>query len=168
MATKKKEEKSYPPTNKFMQLAIDEAKKGIKKGEGGPFGAVIIHSKTKKVIAKSHNLVLKNNDPTAHAEITAIRNATKKLKRFHLEDCELYTTCEPCPMCYSAIYWARIKKVTFGATRADAKAAGFDDAKIYNILKGKQKNNQFKTKQLNKAQCKKPFEEWNKNNKQQY
>ena len=150
----------------YLEQAINEAKSGMKKGDGGPFGAVIVMNG--KVIAKAHNTVLKDNDPTAHAEINAIRKASKKIKNFDLSKCEIYTTCEPCPMCYSAIYWARIKKVTFGATRADAKAAGFDDAKIYNILKGKQKNNQFKTKQLNKAQCKKPFEEWNKNNKQQY
>jgi len=119
----------------YMEVAIKEAKKGIKNKDGGPFGAVIVRKN--KVVSKSHNLVLKSNDPTAHAEINAIRKASKKLKKFDLSDCELYTTCEPCPMCYFAIHWAKIKTVYFGATRIDAAKIGFSDKDLYDIFKGK-------------------------------
>ncbi len=131
----------------FMKLAIEEAKKGVKKKEGGPFGAVVVRKG--KVIAKAHNLVLKS-DATAHAEILAIRKASKKLKSFDLSDCELYTTCEPCPMCYSAIFWARIKEVYFSASRKDARKIGFDDDKLFDILKGKQKSTIMLLKKENK------------------
>ena len=114
-----------------MQVAIDEALKGIDANEGGPFGAVIV--KDNKIISKAHNLVLKTNDPTAHAEINAIKEASSKLNSFDLSGCELYTTCEPCPMCLGAIFWARIDRVYFGATKLDAQKAGFDDNKIIEI-----------------------------------
>ena len=121
--------------NKFLEEALEEAKKGFKKKEGGPFGAVIVRKG--KIIAKAHNKVLKNNDATAHAEIEAIRQASKKLKRFDLSDCELYTTCEPCPMCLFAIHWAKIKTVYYGAERKDAAKIGFSDKALYDILNGK-------------------------------
>ena len=153
--------------NKFMTIAIKEANKGLKKNDGGPFGAVIV--KKGKVIAKGHNEVLKTNDPTAHAEINAIREATSKLKRFDLSDCEIYSTCEPCPMCFSAIHWAKMKKLYFGCTRADAAKIGFDDKFIYDVLKGKSHKKQVKTVKLDREKCLKPFKEWDlKQDKKQY
>jgi len=124
--------------NKFLDLAVLEAKKGITKKEGGPFGAVIVCKG--KIIASSHNTVIKDNDPTAHAEINVIRKATRKMKSFILSDCELYTTCEPCPMCFAAIHWAKIKKVYYGASSKDAAKIGFDDKVLYEILNGKKKD----------------------------
>jgi len=143
--------------NKFMKKAVREAFKGLRKNEGGPFGAVII--KDGKVIAKEHNRVLKTNDPTAHAEILAIRKASKKLKRFDLSDCEIYTSCEPCPMCLSAIYWAKIKKVYYGCTKEDAAGIGFDDKTIYDLIKGVvEKKLEFV--QVDREDCLKIFKEW--------
>jgi guanine deaminase len=124
--------------NKFLKLAVEEADKGLTKRDGGPFGAVIVCKG--KVIAKAHNEVRKLNDPTAYAEIMAIRKASKKLKRFDLSDCELYTTCEPCPMCFAAIHWAGIKKVYYGACSKDAAKIGFDDKLLYEVLNGKKKS----------------------------
>lgn len=144
--------------DKFMKKAVDEAWKGLRKNEGGPFGAVIVRKG--KIIATGHNEVVKTNDPTAHAEITAIRAATKKLKRFYLSDCEIYTSCEPCPMCFSAIYWARIPKMYYGCTRKDAEAIGFSDKYIYDVIKGKAKPI-LKSIQLNKKECRLPMIEWN-------
>ena len=103
--------------NPYMQIAIEAAREGMESGAGGPFGAVIV--KGGEVIAVAHNEVLATNDPTAHAEIVAIRKATAKLGRFDISDCTLYSTCEPCPMCLSAIHWAGIKKLYFGADRHD-------------------------------------------------
>lgn len=142
----------------LMPIAIKEAQKGLRLGSGGPFGAVIV--KNGKIIAKGHNTVLKTNDPTAHAEINALRQATKKLKRFDLSDCEIYSSCEPCPMCLSAIHWAKMKKLYFGATRKDAAKIGFDDKFIYDVLKGTAKKKQVKTKQIDRLACLKPFQEW--------
>ena len=119
----------------YMLLAFEEAKKGIESGDGGPFGAVIV--KDGEVIASAHNEVLKRNDPTAHAEILAIREASKKLASFWLEECELYTTGEPCPMCFSAIHWAKIKKVYYCNTKEEAASIGFDDAFITEIIQNK-------------------------------
>jgi tRNA(Arg) A34 adenosine deaminase TadA len=115
-----------------MRAAIKLALKGVADGKGGPFGAVIVRSG--RVIARGANCVPSLLDPTAHAEIVAIRAACQKLKRFSLDDCELYTSCEPCPMCLAAIYWARIPTVYYAGTRADAAAVGFDDAVIYNEI----------------------------------
>ena len=98
----------------FMQVAIDLAAENIKSGKGGPFGAVIV--KDNKIIAKGSNQVTSSNDPTAHAEVVAIRNACKELGAFQLDDCEIYTSCEPCPMCLGAIYWARPKKIYFAGS----------------------------------------------------
>lgn len=116
----------------FMKMAIDLAKLSIEKG-GGPFGCVIV--KDNKVVGKGHNRVILNNDPTAHAEIMAIRDACKNLGTFQLEGCEVYTSCYPCPMCIGAIYWARPSIIYYGATHVDAHDAGFDDKFIYNELK---------------------------------
>ncbi len=114
---------------KFMREAIKEAEAGMRGGRGGPFGCVVV--RRGEVIARGHNCVTSTNDPTAHAEVTAIRAACKALDTFSLDDCELYTSCEPCPMCLAAIYWARIPRLFYGNTRADAAAIGFDDDFIY-------------------------------------
>jgi guanine deaminase len=121
--------------DKYMQLALEEAKQGVLSGEGGPFGAVIV--KNGKVIAKAHNQVLSKKDPTAHAEIEAIRKACKVLDDFSLKGCVLYATGEPCPMCFSAIYWARLDKVVYCNTKKEAKEIGFDDEFITEVLQGK-------------------------------
>jgi len=111
-----------------MLTAVEEARKGASKCEGGPFGAVIV--KHGKIVAKAHNLVLKKNDPTCHAEIEAIRKASKKLGTYNLEGCEIYSTTEPCPMCFSAIHWARIGKIYFGTETKDAAEIGFNELAI--------------------------------------
>lgn len=116
----------------MMSLAIEQAQLGMAQDVGGPFGAVI--TKQQKIIAKGHNMVTSSNDPTAHAEMVAIRRACRVLNSFQLEDCVLYSSCEPCPMCLGAIYWARPKKVFYAANRHDAAAIGFDDELIYREL----------------------------------
>ncbi len=115
-----------------MRAAIAEAEDGMRRGCGGPFGCVIV--RRGEIIARGHNGVTSTNDPTAHAEISAIRAACARLGTFQLDDCELYTSCEPCPMCLAAIYWARIPQVFYANTRADAAAIGFDDDFIYQQL----------------------------------
>ncbi len=116
--------------NKFMKMAIAEAHKGIKLQHGGPFGSVIVRDGI--VIAKAHNQVVKNNDPTCHGEINAIRKASKKLQTFDLTGCVLYTTGEPCPMCMQAIRWANIKEVYYGCNIEDTEKIGFRDLLFYN------------------------------------
>lgn len=115
-----------------MRRAIEVAEKGMTANEGGPFGAVIV--KDGKIIAEGNNQVTSTNDPTAHAEVQAIRNACSKLSSFQLDDCIIYTSCEPCPMCLGAIYWARPKKVFYGCTRGDAAKIEFDDQLIYDEI----------------------------------
>lgn len=112
-----------------MRQAIELAKNGMHAGNGGPFGCVIV--KDGKIIGQGSNMVLKTNDPTAHAEVVAIREACKNLKHFQLEGCEVYTSCEPCPMCLGAIFWARPARVFYACTKEDAADAGFDDEFIY-------------------------------------
>ena len=112
-----------------MWEAIRISVESVKTGNGGPFGAIIV--KNDKIIATGYNKVTLNKDPTAHAEIEAIRSACKELNSFQLTDCEIYTSCEPCPMCLGAIYWSRPSKVYFGSSRVDAANAGFDDHLIY-------------------------------------
>lgn len=116
----------------LMRAAIDEAAVGLAAGDGGPFGAVVTRDGI--VIARGHNQVVGLNDPSAHAEVQAIRAACRELGTFDLSGCEIYATCEPCPMCFSAIHWARLDRVHFGASRGDAAAVGFDDAAIYDVL----------------------------------
>jgi guanine deaminase len=115
--------------NYFMERAITLALENVQKAQGGPFGAVIV--KDNEIIAEGVNLVTATHDPTAHAEIVAIRRACAKLNSFQLKGCLLYTSCEPCPMCFGAVYWARPEALYFGATKADAAAIGFDDSFIY-------------------------------------
>ena len=116
-----------------MEAAIALAAKGVEKNEGGPFGCVVV--KEDQIIGRGNNKVTSTNDPTAHAEIMAIRQACKHLNSFQLEDCEIYTSCEPCPMCLGAIYWARPKVIYYGNTRTDAAKIGFDDSMIYDEIK---------------------------------
>ncbi len=118
----------------FMQVAIDEAEKNLITNDGGPFGAVIV--KDGKIIACGHNEVLKNNDPTCHAEMQTIRAACQALGTFDLSGCELYTSCYPCPMCLAATIWANIKVVYYGNTAKDAAEIGFRDDYIYDFIKG--------------------------------
>ena len=115
-----------------MQAAIEEAFQGMKANEGGPFGAVVVRDD--KIIARAHNEVISTGDPTAHAEIQAIRKACKMLGGFDLSGCEIYATCEPCPMCLGAVYWARIPRLYYGCSRADAESIGFSDKVIYDAI----------------------------------
>ncbi len=144
----------------YMKAAIDEAYKGIGIKDGGPFGAVVV--KDSKIIARGHNKVVSTHDPTAHAEIVAIREAAKVLMRFDLSDCELYTTCEPCPMCYSAIHWARIGRVIYGATRSDAAEIGFDDKLLYDFLSGNKEDTELSLEQHGRKECLQVFKEYEK------
>lgn len=146
--------------NKLMKIAKENAEKGIENKEGGPFGAVIT-DKDGNIIANGNNKVLKNNDPTAHAEVVAIREACKKLKTYDLSNYILYTSCEPCPMCLSAIIWANIKEVYYGCTKEDAGKIGFRDDIIYDYLKGNNKDLIHLT-HLDRDECIKTFEKYKK------
>lgn len=115
--------------SRFLKAAIDLAEQNVCSGRGGPFGAVVV--KNGEVIGQGVNLVTSDNDPTAHAEVMAIREACRRLGIFDLQGCELFASCEPCPMCLGAVYWARLDRLVYAATRDDAAAAGFDDALIY-------------------------------------
>lgn len=150
-------------SNKFMRMAIIEARKGIRNNEGGPFGTVIV--KDGVVIAKGHNEVIKNQDPTCHGEMMAIRKACKKLKTFDLSGAELYTTGEPCPMCLGAILWANIDKVYFGCNKDDTEEIGFRDKVFYEKEASK---NEF-IQEMDRKTCQKLYEEYkNLENKTSY
>lgn len=149
--------------DKFMKIAKECAEHGVSHNEGGPFGAVIV-DKVGNIIAKGNNMVLANNDPTAHAEVTVIREACKKLGTYDLSGCTLYTSCEPCPMCLSAIIWANIKEVYYACTREDAGKIGFRDDVIYDYLEGKNKD-LIKLEQIDREKCIDLFNEYEKNNK---
>lgn len=151
----------------FMREAIRLSKEKMEAGFGGPFGAVIVRNN--EIIARGFNNVLTSNDPTAHAEVDAIRKACQALGDFQLTDCELYTSCEPCPMCLGAIYWARLKKVYFGNTRQDAAAIGFDDNFIYNEINLLPAERHIPMLQLLPQEAKAAFVTWQqKENKQTY
>lgn len=126
--------------NKYMEVALKLSEDNLKSNEGGPFGACVV--KDGIIIGKGSNHVISNNDPTAHAEIMAIRDACKKHNTYDLSDCELYTTCYPCPMCLSAIIWSNIKKVYYGNTKKDADNIGFRDDFIYEFIENKCNNNE--------------------------
>ena len=140
--------------NKYMRMALNEARKGIKAGHGGPFGAVIV--KDGVVVAKGHNQVIKSNDPTCHGEIMAIHKACKKLGTFDLSGCEIYTTGEPCPMCMAAILWANIEKVFYGCNILDTEEIGFRDKKFYEQFANRE---QF-IQELDRKQCLKLYGEY--------
>ena len=141
-----------------MRAAIRLSISKMRADCGGPFGAVVVRNG--KIVGKGWNQVTSANDPTAHAEVTAIREACKRLKTFQLADCELYTSCEPCPMCLSAIYWARLKRVYYGNTRQDAAGINFDDALIYREVSRPISKRLIPMKQLLRGEALKAFEEW--------
>ncbi len=144
--------------NLFMQEAIDEAKQGVTAGDGGPFGAVIVHEG--RIVGRGHNLVVSTNDPTAHAEIVAIRRASAALGRFDLSGTELYTTCEPCPMCLAAAFWARISVLYFGCDRHDAAAVGFDDAALYRFMENATHRTAIEMRSVDRDACLMAFNLW--------
>lgn len=149
-----------------MRKAIALSIQNIQKG-GGPFGAVIV--KDGKVIATGVNRVTRNTDPTAHAEVTAIRKASKKLGTFDLAGCDIYTSCEPCPMCLGAVYWAHLDKMYYGNTKADAKNIGFDDSFIYDEIELKPEKRRLLTTQLLPDEAIEAFKAWaNTENKVEY
>jgi tRNA(Arg) A34 adenosine deaminase TadA len=138
---------------KAIKLALDNIEVG-----GGPFGAVIV--KDGEIVGEGANSVTNNNDPTAHAEIQAIRDACKKLKTFNLEGCEIYTSCEPCPMCLGAIYWSGLSKIYFGADQNDAAKADFSDAEFYKELATPPDVRKVKSFELLKDEANEAFEKW--------
>jgi guanine deaminase len=142
----------------FTKQAAAEASAGVKKNHGGPFGAVIVRKG--KALARAHNEVIRTCDPTAHAEIVAIRKASAKLKAFDLSDCELYAICEPCPMCLAAILWARIGRVYYGCTRRDAEEIGFRDNTFHEQMRVKTGAGGIKLLQLGRRECLRVFGEW--------
>tara|TARA_R110000868_G_scaffold36445_2_gene129347 strand:- start:3 stop:479 length:477 start_codon:yes stop_codon:yes gene_type:complete len=142
----------------FMNRAIALAEEGMKANAGGPFGAVIV--KDDQIIAEGYNKVTSTNDPTAHAEVIAIREACKKLNTFQLTDCVIYTSCEPCPMCLGAIYWTRPKMVFFGCNREDAAAINFDDQFIYDEIEKNIEGRQIKFVQLSRKNALEVFKQW--------
>lgn len=150
-----------------MRRAIELAQQGIDRDAGGPFGAVIVRGG--EIVGEGCNRVTSTNDPTAHAEIVAIRNACQKLDSFQLDGCVLYTSCEPCPMCLGAIYWARPLKVFYAATREDAARIGFDDRFIYEEIEKNFEHRQMKLVNLLRDEGLTVFENWeNKPDKTKY
>ena len=147
----------------FMQEAIDEAYTGINNNEGGPFGCVIV--KDEKIVGRGHNLVLKNNDPTAHGEISAIRDAWKNLKTYDLTGCTLYSTAAPCPMCKGAIMWSNISKVYYGCRIEDTEKIGFRDRDFYDEFKKTEYNY---GKETSRQECLKLFDDYNNKKVQRY
>jgi len=144
-------------SNFFMLRAIELSINSVKSA-GGPFGCVIVKDNT--IISEGFNEVTKSNDPTAHAEIVTIRKACKNINNFNLSGTEMYTSCEPCPMCLSAIYWSHIDKIYYGNTRIDAAKIGFDDNYLYKELKKNLSRRSIPMKQINQNEAKKAFEDW--------
>ncbi|MCC5904715.1 MAG: nucleoside deaminase [Balneolaceae bacterium] len=142
----------------FMHRAIELARQGMEKNEGGPFGCVIV--KDGSVIAEGNNRVTSDNDPTAHAEIVAIRRACENLGEFQLTGCDIYTSCEPCPMCLGAIYWARPNRVFYAGTRKDAAEAGFDDDFIYAELNIEPKHRSIQMIPMERELAEEVFQRW--------
>ncbi len=145
--------------NEFMKRAIELSIESVNNG-GGPFGCVIV--KGEKIVSEGSNKVTSNNDPTAHGEIVAIREACKKINNFSLTGYELYSTCEPCPMCLSAIYWARIDKIYYANTRKDAQKIDFDDSLIYSEFKKNIDKRKIPMIQMMRSEALKAFELWDK------
>ena len=142
----------------YMQAAIAESKRGMDNNEGGPFGAVIV--KDGKIIGKGNNRVTSSNDPTAHAEVTAIRDACKRIENFELDGCEIYTSCEPCPMCLAAIYWARIDCIYYANTKQDAADIEFDDDFFYQELDKPIDKRSIPMKQMMRSEAIEVFTAW--------
>jgi guanine deaminase len=148
---------------KFLKVTLELAAKNATEGQGGPFAAIIVREG--QIISQATNEVTSSFDPTAHAEVQAIRRACEKLQSFQLEDCILYTSCEPCPMCLGAIYWARPKEVFFAATRWDAAKGGFDDDFIYQEIPLAPEKRKIPFRHLPHAESFMPFERWLSNSK---
>lgn len=146
---------------KFMMEAIALSKSGSQNGEGGPFGCVIV--KDDKIVGRGNNKVTSTNDPTAHAEVIAIRDACKNLSTYQLDGCEIYTSCEPCPMCLGAIYWARPKVIYYANNREDAAAIGFDDSMIYQECSKSVNERKIPMHSVARTEAIKVFEEWQAN-----
>ena len=144
--------------DRFMEQAVETAIKGVLSDEGGPFGCVIV--KDGQIVGKGNNKVTSTNDPTAHAEVMAIREACKALNSFQLDDCILYTSCEPCPMCLGAIYWARPDKVYFGSNQVDAANIGFDDEFIYKEIPLPYEKRSIPFEQVGRDIALEPFLKW--------
>lgn len=145
---------------KFMKEAINLARENLKLKNGGPFGAVVV--KDGKIIGRGMNSVTSTNDPTAHAEVNAIREACENLQSFQLTDCDIYSSCEPCPMCLGAIYWSRPRKLYFAASREDATKAGFDDVVIYQEIALPITKRKLPTEQFLHSEANELFDTWNK------
>ena len=145
--------------SKFLLRAIELSIKSI-ENQGGPFGSVIV--KDGKIISEGFNKVTSTNDPTAHGEIVAIREACKNLNTFNLKGCDLYSSCEPCPMCLSAIYWSHIDKIFYANTREDAKNVDFDDSLIYTEINKDKKSRQIKMIQMHREESLEAFKIWKK------
>lgn len=142
----------------FLTRAAKKAARGVRQGDGGPFGAALV--KGNKLVALAHNTVLRTNDPTAHAEINAIRQASKKLKRWDLSDCVIFSTTEPCPMCFSAIHWARIGRIVFSTTIADVKALGFNELPLSNVLLKRLGKVKLRVVVRKNAACRRLLRDW--------
>jgi guanine deaminase len=155
---KNNEDFKMPDHTEFMDQAIERAIAGVLKNDGGPFGCII--TKNGQIIGSGNNRVTSTNDPTAHAEIIAIRNACQKLNSFQLDDCIIYTSCEPCPMCLGAIYWARPKKVYYAANKSDAAKIGFDDDFIYKELDFDIEKRSIPFEQLGRKNALNAFKVW--------
>ena len=143
-----------------MNEAIALSQNGVRNNEGGPFGCIVV--KDDKIVGRGNNKVTSSNDPTAHAEVVAIRDACKNLNTFQLDGCEIYTSCEPCPMCLGAIYWARLDRVFYGGTRDDAAQAGFDDAFIYDQLCNAPDARKMPMLPLMRSEAIEAFREWDR------
>jgi len=143
---------------RFMRRAIELAQRGVDDGLGGPFGCVVV--KNDEIIGEGCNRVTSTNDPTAHAEVVAVREACRKLHSFQLTGCDVYTSCEPCPMCLGAIYWARPSRIFVAGTREDAAAAGFDDELFYAEIEKPNDDRQLKMESLLREESQKVFERW--------
>jgi tRNA(Arg) A34 adenosine deaminase TadA len=146
--------------NHFIQRAIQLAIENVEARRGGPFGALVVRDGA--ILAEGTNLVTSTLDPTAHAEVTAIRAACRALRSFQLNGCEIYSSCEPCPMCMGAIYWSRADRVYYAGTREDAAAAGFDDALIYEQLHVPHLDREIPMLGVMRSQAKAPFDAWRK------
>ena len=145
---------------KFLARAIELARQGMISGKGGPFGCIIV--KGEEIIGEGSNQVTSTNDPTAHAEVVAIRNACKHLDHYQLEGCELFTSCEPCPMCLGAIYWAHLDKIYYANTKDDAKNIDFDDSFIYDEIALSPDKRKKPSEQMLREEAIKTFEDWAK------
>ena len=150
-----------PPNTRFMREAIRLSVQMMRRGKGGPFGAIVV--KGNRIVSRGFNQVTSHNDPTGHAEIVAIREACRRLKTFRLDGCDLYASCEPCLMCLSAIYWARIRRVFYANTRRDAARIGFDDELIYREVSLPIRKRKLPMRQLLRAEALKAFSEWRDN-----